>query len=321
MPPNEPANREHEATRILADAGIVAESGGPERPSDEKPHPFDAIGGGDTGDDTREPGQPDEPTKQPAKPDTLDESEAPDDEREPGEPGETDQAEQLTEQEQTELGFRELADSAGIELAELYAVEIPLGEDGAKFTLGEIKDRARELLGVDSSRELLEQDRTSAENEKLVARQELQTVVALMGQNLSPELVAHAREELRASVALERTRTFEAIPEWKEPEVALRERSEINDFLKSYGFSTAELNNVYDHRLLKLARDSQKNQTKLRTATEQAAPVRRLPRAPGKKQTAGQARRLRRKRTIDRGKGGTVDDKISAVSELIAPRD
>ena len=320
MPPNENANREQQAAGILEGAGIVTKPDGSERVVEDEPHPFDGAGGG-AGTDDSGTGDESEPRIEPtAKSDSRQDAPSDDEPGSESEPGEVDDTEQLTEQEQTELGFRDLAESAGLDLKELYAVEIPLG-DGVKFTLGDIKDRARELLGVDSSRDLLEQDRTSAENEKLVARQELQTVVALMGQNLSPELVEHARSELRQSIALERERTFQAIPEWKEPEVAMRERGQINTYLKSYGFSEAELNNVYDHRLLKLARDSQINQAKLRTATENAAPVRRLPRAPGKPQTRGQARRLRRKQTIERGKGGTVDQKINAVSELIAPRD
>ena len=321
MPPDELSeNREEAASQILADAGHFAESGGPDRDTTSESHPFDAVGERPRDDETRTGAESDEPGKPRAQPDARDDAAPADDEREADEQAPVDDAETLSDDEQIELGFKDLAESAGLDVTELYAVEIPLGE-GHNFTLGDIKDRARELLGLDSSRELLTQDRVSAENEKLVARQELQTVVALLGQNLSPELVAHARSELQASVALERERTFESIPEWKDAEVATRERGAINTYLRTYGFSEAELNNVFDHRLLKLARDSQKNQAKVRAAAETAEPIRRLPRAPGKPQTAGQARRLRRKRTIERGKGGSVDQKISAVSELISPRD
>ena len=181
-----------------------------------------------------------------------------------------------------------------------------------------MKDNWRDLESLDSAREILDQDKTSSEKEKLVARQELQTVVALLGDSISPQLVEHARRQLQSEIVRERELTFQAIPEWQDHETAQRERTVINKFLRGYGFSDAELAQVYDHRLLKLARDSQRNQGKLLTAAEQATPRRSTPGKPGRKPGASALRRARKRKLIDNAVAGGPDQKLAAVGSLLA---
>ena len=300
--PVEHEHREQGAARILEEAGIVTHPDGSEREPTPEPHPFDAAGGEPEPEPEPEPEGEPEPAPAAA-------------EGEPEPEGDLDPDDDAT---QGEMDLSALAESLEIPLDELYAVEIPLGGDDGSFTLGEVKDQMRELRSVAADRELLTQDQTSSENEKLVARQELQQVVAMLGDSISPQLLEHARQTLNVEVAREREATFEAIPEWRDKETAERERSQINEFLRGYGFSKAELSQVYDHRLLKLARDSQRNQDKLRTAAEQAKPVRQLPGKPGRKQNSQALRKRKRLQKIESARRGGPDQKLAAVSDLLS---
>ena len=303
--PVEHEHREQGAARILEEAGIVTHPDGSEREPTPEPHPFD---------DHPDDGEP-EPEPEPA----AAESGEPEPEPEPEPEGEGDEDldpdDDIT---QGEMDLSALAESLEISVDDLYKVEIPLGGDDGNFTLGEVKDQMRELRSIASDREILVQDQTSSENMKLVARQELQQVVAMLGDSISPQLLEHARGQLRVEIAREREATFEAIPEWRDQETATRERTAINTFLNGYGFSDAELGQVYDHRLLKLARDSQRNQSTLRTAAEKAVPQRELPGKPGTKLNARSLRKRKRAQSIKAAATGGPDAKLAAVSGLIS---
>ena len=301
--PVEHEHREQGTARILEEAGIVTHPDGSERAETPEPHPFDGVP-----DAEPEP----EPEPEPAAAGAEGE---PEPEPEPeGEPG-LDPDDDAT---QGEMDLSALAESLEISVEDLYQVEIPLGGEDGNFTLGQIKDQMRELKSVESARELLTQDQTSSENLKLVASHELQQVVAMLGDSISPQLLEHARGQLRAEITREREATFEAIPEWRDQETATRERTEINKFLQGYGFSEAELGQVYDHRLLKLARDSQRNQSTLRTAAEKLVPTRELPGKPGTKLNARALRKRKRQQTIESARAGGPDAKLAAVSGLIS---
>lgn len=305
--PVEHEHREQGAARILEEAGIVTHPDGSEREPTPEPHPFDGV-----------PDAEGEPEPEGDEDTAIDEQGA----AEPEPAGDPDTAldpeDQDDDDSQGEMDLAGLAESLDISLEELYAVEIPLGGEDGAFTLGEVKDQMRELKSIVQDREILTLDKTSSENEKLVARQELQQVVAMLGDSISPQLLDHARKQLRSEIARERESTFEAIPEWRDQETAERDRSEINDYLRGYGFSDAELAQVYDHRLLKLARDSQRNQNKLRTAAEQAVPTRQLPGKPGKKQNSRALRKRKRQQSIAAARAGGPDQKLAAVSGLLS---
>lgn len=66
---------------------------------------------------------------------------------------------------------------------------------------------------------------------------------------------AQHNERLRAKVAEESQKLTEVLPEWKDEKVASQERESIAKYLSDLGFNQDELNQVYDHRLILLARD------------------------------------------------------------------
>ena len=71
------------------------------------------------------------------------------------------------------------------------------------------------------------------------------------------EQQALQQQQFNETLQKERELLNEVIPAWKEPEVAKKEKSEIRDFAKKhYGLSDADLQNAYDHRLVRILYDS-----------------------------------------------------------------
>ena len=71
------------------------------------------------------------------------------------------------------------------------------------------------------------------------------------------EQQALQQQQFNETLQKERELLNEVIPAWKEPEVAKKEKREIRDFAKKhYGLSDADLQNAYDHRLVRILYDS-----------------------------------------------------------------
>jgi len=75
------------------------------------------------------------------------------------------------------------------------------------------------------------------------------------------------------------------IPEWNDQEVWKTDDKAIRTMLSDYGFNETEVNNLYDHRLIKLARDAMKNQGKTAKIETVKKKVKKLPKLvkPGAK--------------------------------------
>ena len=54
--------------------------------------------------------------------------------------------------------------------------------------------------------------------------------------------------QLQATIQAERERLFEALPDWKQPEVAKKEQEALITYGTNIGFTEDELANLYDHR-------------------------------------------------------------------------
>lgn len=65
-------------------------------------------------------------------------------------------------------------------------------------------------------------------------------------------------EERKSLVQQEEQRLLEVIPQWRNPDVAKKEKTEIADFLKSVGYSEQEISSVARSRDLLVARDAMK---------------------------------------------------------------
>lgn len=68
------------------------------------------------------------------------------------------------------------------------------------------------------------------------------------------KLAQDQMEQLKVHLSQEREKLVEAIPAWKDKDVAAREKKELAEFAKAAGYTDEELSQVYDHRVMVLLR-------------------------------------------------------------------
>lgn len=66
------------------------------------------------------------------------------------------------------------------------------------------------------------------------------------------------QQQFVANQAEEQKLLVNKIPEWANKDIAKKESGEIQDYLKSYGYTQEEINQVYDHRWVMVLRDAAK---------------------------------------------------------------
>lgn len=66
------------------------------------------------------------------------------------------------------------------------------------------------------------------------------------------------QQQFHAALKEEHQKLLNVIPEWSDNAIAKREKAEIGDYLKSYGFTDEEVGQVYDHRLVQILRDAKR---------------------------------------------------------------
>ena len=127
----------------------------------------------------------------------------------------------------------------------------------------------------------------SDREEWLVQRQkfgEKQTQIEAIKQQTQQKLSEHQQEVQNKQLEAENKTRAEhaemlktAIPEWSDVEVWKADDKQMRGFLSEYGFNEAEVANLYDHRLIKLARDAMKNKGKTSKVDATKKMVKKLP--------------------------------------------
>lgn len=209
-----------------------------------------------------------------------------------------------------------LAESVGVTPEELYQVEIPLGGDLPATTLGDLKDRYQDTLNLEEEREQFTRERDEQQLDMLAGRRELQQIVAMLGDSISPELIAAARQEHGAMIARERDNLREALPAWQDPEIMQAERAQVKDLLTKYSFSDVEQKQVYDARIIRLVRDAALAFDKLERLQQQAETGRTMRTDKASALKRGQQQTALKKK-LEKAKTGNRQEKVSAIGDLI----
>ena len=153
------------------------------------------------------------------------------------------------------LDAKKLAEKLGVSIEEIYDIKFPYGEDGDAITLGELKDAGIRARTIDDETETLSNERNSFVNEQMKSRAELQSIVALLPDGIPPELVNQANYQRQIAVDRERSSLLEVLPAWQDQAIEKIARDAMADNLKQYGFQPIEIENMLDHRLVKLIHD------------------------------------------------------------------
>jgi len=194
-------------------------------------------------------------------------------------------------------------------------VKVNNGQEAETLTVGQLKDYYQEHRGLEQERETWTNTRTEQENELLVTRQQLLGIAQHLG-DVKPELIQQIAQQEQARVEQQRALMLTAIPEWQDEARLKADRDAITELAIGYGLNELELNQVQDHRFVKMLRDFMqlKRQQEQARAKLEAAPK------PPKKQnvTPKQSNAQSKRAKLEQAKNGTREQKLSAISELIS---
>ncbi|MEX2125476.1 MAG: hypothetical protein WD795_16400 [Woeseia sp.] len=174
--------------------------------------------------------------------------------------------------------FNDLAGALGIELDDLYKLELASAKDGSPITIEQLK--ALHAKQDDFTvRELeFEETRQKREGDLLRAQNELRELVSSLPKNaIKPEVLEAVRQKHDATLQRERAATLEAIPSWADDTKRTEDITGIVKHLEGYGFPKSFVLNISDHRMLRYFRENWQRETRLRMALESIKPA-----GPGK---------------------------------------
>ena len=168
-----------------------------------------------------------------------------------------------------------IAEGLGVEVADLYEIEIPLGSDQDAITLGALKDLGKAGSQIDLDRIEFEETKTRYENEQRKAAQNFADLVASLPQGaITDELVAKIHKQRAAIQEREEKLIAATIPTWSDPVARERDNKVMTDYLDEFGFPEGFLDTVVDHKTTALIRDAALRKHRLETALDQVRQVR-----------------------------------------------
>lgn len=183
-----------------------------------------------------------------------------------------------------------LAERLGVDPADLYATRVALGED-REASIGELKDRYREVTELEQERTALQKARGEWEADRTRSSRELEALLAAIDpQHISPRLKAEWERQRSDFLSREREALLRSIPEWSDSVKLAADRKEMEAYLSKYGFSGRDLDQVADHRLLRLIREAAR-QAKAPEKAPEKVPAK-VAVAPRQAKTVTEAQRL-----------------------------
>lgn len=143
-------------------------------------------------------------------------------------------------------------------------------------------------------------------------QQQLQAFLSQVDQARQQEAVQQQQAQ-QQNLAQERDRLYQAIPEWRDPAAFNKARDQISQYARNLGFQDAELDQIFDHRYMRILHDAARYQA-LQAATPQALKqVRQAPpaAAPGSR-TQANPNDARRSAAIERFNRNPNDEDAQA---------
>jgi hypothetical protein len=149
--------------------------------------------------------------------------------------------------------LKALAEAAGIDIRELYALEVGLGNGEDPITLGQMKDRAKASIDLDARETDVTVKQQEFENYVLRTQSELREAFALA--KLTPEMLQRGAVLHEQTLEREQAALWKAVPRLSDPEFRKQTHMDVVEMAAAYGISANEVNNLADHRVYKWAMD------------------------------------------------------------------
>lgn len=148
----------------------------------------------------------------------------------------------------------QFAEENELEAAKLYDLHVAY-DDGESVSLKDLKDHYRESGDLQRSRDDFEDYRTEAQNEVLLARQQIDGVLRRLTEVVPAEHLARAFSDYQADAAerarADKQKIREWFPEWDDVQVKAADKAKLTETLKSYGFSPYEVDTIQDARIIR----------------------------------------------------------------------
>jgi hypothetical protein len=168
-----------------------------------------------------------------------------------------------------------IAEGLGVQVADLYEIEIPLGSDQESITLGALKDLGKAGSQIDLDRIEFEETKTQFETQQRKTAQDFADLVASLPQGvITNDLVDKIHAQRAAIQEREEKLIAATIPTWSDPVVRSRENKVMAEYLDEFGFPQDFLDTVVDHKTTALIRDAALRKQRLEQALTQVRQVR-----------------------------------------------
>ena len=165
--------------------------------------------------------------------------------------------------------FNDLAEQLGMDLDDLYKLQVKSSEDGEPVTIEQLKDLHKERSDFQLNQIEWEENRTAAEQQLMREKAELQEILQALPQKaIKPEVLERLRNRSEQTVKVERQKTLEVIPDWKDAKVREADIAGMTEHLQQYGFPVNYLEQIVSHQQLKYIRDNWKREVRVRKALE-----------------------------------------------------
>jgi hypothetical protein len=236
------------------------------------------------------------------------------------EPEPSAEQEPAPEGEPQKVNLKGLAEQMGMDIKELYDVEIGMGGNNEPVTLGALKDSFKDLQDLGQKQQDFEKQSLERENEFLRARQELSHLVQQMPE-LPKDFQQQMAEQQRAVLQREQQALLAAIPEMADQTQAQVVNERVFNVGREYGFSAVELGYIQDHRIVKLVNDYAKLKERFASADAQAKKVASAPKKPAKASQAKAKEKLnnmKRAEVMSRAKSGDRQAQKNALVRVLA---
>jgi len=204
-----------------------------------------------------------------------------------------------------------IADKAGLKVKDLYNVKIPMPAGEEPITLGQFKDRIKDLRRADTIAAEAEDTKATLQAERLQFQQELATVAQALQSNggkLSRDALEQASQSIQRYQEQQRALAEKVAPELSKPEVL----DGMAEVVSQYGISRQVFDQIHEapfrlmmHRLYTL-------ENRLKAAKAQEA----KPRQSKPQPRQGQSRSEKRQHTVAAAKAGRIKPE-EAIANLI----
>lgn len=202
-----------------------------------------------------------------------------------------------------------LAERLGVKPAEIYS-SLKLDLDGTSVSLGEFKDRAKDLNRIDELTLDAEGRKTDSENEVMRQQRALSIAMQSLGRTLTPGEIERSDRIYGEYLRSENAKTLGIIGEWSDATVQNTELRAIGALMSEYGMSPAEIKAVADHRQIKILNDFSRLRKRVADAKES------LHRKH--KNQSGKSRRKTSDKPIERAKAAHKAGKLETNSMILA---